>query len=292
LNKRLRTNVTAYLFMSPWLIGLLVFTLGPILASLYLSFTRFELVNAPVWVGWQNIRDIFLNDDRFVKSLKVTMLYVALSVPLKLAFALFVAMLLNRDFRSIGLYRSVFYIPSLIGGSVAVAVMWRQIYGQDGVVNQLLGLVGIQGKSWISHPDYAIYTLILLAIWQFGSPMVIFLAGLKQIPEHLYESASIDGASKWRQFTSVTLPMLSPVLFFNLIMQTISSFMVFTQGYIITKGGPMDSTLFYALYLYEKGFTYFQMGYASALAWMLLIMIGIVTAFLFRSSRLWVYYES
>jgi len=287
-----RKNMTAYLFLLPWLIGLFLFALGPMISSLYLSFTHFELIQSPQWIGLQNFHDIFIQDDRFVKALKVTFLFVLTSVPLKLLFALIVAMLLNNKIRAVGLYRSIFYLPSLMGGSVAVSIMWRQIFGDDGVVSKILEWLGLKGQVWISDPNYAIYTLVLLVIWQFGSPMIIFLAGLKQIPDHLYEASAIDGASKWQQFVRVTIPMLSPVLFFNLIMQTIGGFMVFTQGFIVTNGGPMDSTLFYAIYLYQKGFSYFQMGYASALAWILLVIIGVFTLVLFKSSRVWVFYES
>jgi multiple sugar transport system permease protein len=287
-----RKNITAYLFLLPWLVGLFLFTLGPMISSLYLSFTRFELIQTPQWIGLQNYHDIFLQDDRFIKALKVTFLFVFVSVPLKLLFALIVAMLLNTNLKAVGLYRSVFYLPSLMGGSVAISIMWRQIFGEEGVVNKMLQWIGVTGQVWISHPSYAIYTLVLLAVWQFGSPMIIFLAGLKQIPDHLYEASAIDGASKWQQFVRITIPMLSPVLFFNLIMQTIAGFMVFTQGFIVTNGGPMDTTLFYAIYLYQKGFGYFQMGYASALAWILLAIIGMFTLILFKSSRMWVFYES
>ncbi|MBD2864173.1 carbohydrate ABC transporter permease [Paenibacillus oceani] len=290
--KLLRQNTTAYLFMLPWLVGLLLFTLWPMISSLYLSFTRFELLQPSEWIGLQNFKEIFTADERFWQSLKVTFHFVVLSVPLKLLAALLVAMMLNRNIRGIGLYRSLYYLPSLIGGSVAVSIMWRQIFGETGVVNVLLSMFGLQGPIWISNPDYAIYTLIALATWQFGSSMVIFLAGLKQIPEHLYEASAIDGAGKVQQFFRITLPMLSPVMFFNLVMQVIGGFMVFTQGFIVTKGGPMDATLFYAIYLYEKGFKYFQMGYASALAWILLVIIGIFTAILFKTSKKWVHYES
>lgn len=290
--KLLRQNTTAYLFMLPWLVGLFLFTLWPMISSLYLSFTRFELLQPSEWIGMQNFKEIFTADERFWQSLKVTFHFVVLSVPLKLLAALLVAMMLNRNIRGIGLYRSLYYLPSLIGGSVAVSIMWRQIFGETGVVNVLLSIFGLQGPIWISNPDYAIYTLIALATWQFGSSMVIFLAGLKQIPEHLYEASAIDGAGKVQQFFRITLPMLSPVMFFNLVMQVIGGFMVFTQGFIVTKGGPMDATLFYAIYLYEKGFKYFQMGYASALAWILLVIIGIFTAILFKTSKKWVHYES
>ena len=215
------------------------------------------------------------------------------SVPLKLAAALGLAMMLDRSVRGVGFYRATFYLPSLLGASVAIAVLWRQIFGGEGLVNQLLALVGIQGPAWVSHPDYALSTLVVLAIWQFGSPMIIFLAGLRQIPQDLYEAASMDGASAWRQFWKITLPLLAPVIFFNLVLQTIEGFKAFTQAFIVSggTGGPIDSTLFYSLYLYEEAFANFRMGYASALAWLLLVIIAIFTAIAFGTSKYWVYYE-
>jgi multiple sugar transport system permease protein len=290
-NRAFRSNLSAYLFLLPWIIGLLLFVLGPLLGSLYLSFTQYNLGAAARWIGLQNFRDIFA-DERFYLSVKATFLFVLVSVPLKLAMALLVAVLMNRKLRFIGLYRTVYYLPSLIGGSVAVAVMWRQIFGDQGVFNRIVELFGGQGTIWIASPRYAIYTICLLAVWQFGSSMVIFLAGLKQIPEYLYESSAIDGASKIRQFFYITLPLLSPVIFFNLVMQTIGAFLMFTQAYIVTKGGPMDSTLVYALYLYEQGFSYAKMGYASALSWVLLAVIALFTFAFFKTSKFWVYYES
>ena len=215
------------------------------------------------------------------------------SVPLKLAAALGLAMVLDRSVRGVGVYRAIFYLPSLLGASVAIAVLWRQIFGADGLVNQLLALVGIHGPAWVSHPDYALSTLVVLAIWQFGSPMIIFLAGLRQIPQDLYEAASMDGASRWRQFWKITLPLLAPVIFFNLVLQTIEGFKAFTQAFIVSggTGGPINSTLFYSLYLYEEAFANFRMGYASALAWLLLVIIAIFTAIAFGTSKYWVYYE-
>lgn len=288
----IRTHLTGYLFLSPWLIGLLVFTIGPIVYSLYLSFTQYNLLSAPHWIGLDNYKQIFSSDDLFYKSLNVTFLYVFTSVPLKLIFALVIAVLLNRSMRWIGMYRLLFYLPSLVGTSVAVAYMWKNIFDVDGLINKILGIVGITGPSWLTDPSYSLYSLSLLTAWQFGSAMLIFLAGLKQIPESLYEAASIDGASKLQQFYRITAPMLSSVVFFNLIMQLINSFTQFTQGYIVTKGGPLNSTLFYSLYLYKRGFQFFQMGYASALAWILLIIIGIFMLIIFKTSKSWVYYES
>lgn len=292
LHKGWKKELIAYAFISPWLIGFLGFIIGPMIASLYLSFTDYDMLSSPSWVGLHNYIIMFTDDSRFWTSLKVTFTFVFISVPLKLAFALFVAMLFVKARRGVGLYRSVYYIPSIVGGSVAVAVMWKQLFGREGAINGILSYFGIEGQNWIASPDYALSTLIILVVWQFGSPMLIFLAGLKQIPTELYEAAAVDGASKFSQFFKITIPMLTPVIFFNLVMQMISGFMTFTQSFLITAGGPLDRTLFYAVYLYEKGFTHFQMGYASAMAWILLIIVAVFTALIFKSSSAWVYYES
>lgn len=289
-----KRNLTAYLFLGPWLLGFVVFTLGPVLASLYLSFTKFDLLTPPVWIGADNYVRMFTSDYRFYQALKVTFTYLLFEVPLKLAFALLIATLLDKAVRGGGIYRALFYIPSLLGGSVAIAVLWRQLFEGNGTVNQLLlWLFGIQGPSWISNPNTAVYTLVILAIWQFGSPMIIFLAGLRQIPQDLYEAASMDGASKFRQFRRITLPLLAPVIFFNMVLQVIEGFKAFTPAFIISggTGGPVDSTLFYTLFLYQEAFAYFRMGYAAALAWVLLIIIGVFTALSFLTSKYWVHYE-
>ncbi|MNO58589.1 Lactose transport system permease protein LacF [compost metagenome] len=291
LKKSFSRHIAGYLFISPWLIGFLLLALWPILQSLYLSFTEYSLLEAPKWIGITNYKEIF-HDQLFYKSLKVTFLFVFISVPLKLAFSLMVAMLLNRSIRGINLYRTAFYFPSLIGGSIAVSVLWRNMFGMDGYINQILAMFGIQGMGWISNPETALGTLILLNVWQFGSTMVIFLAGLKQIPKELYESAGVDGAGTVRKFFTITLPMLSPVLFFNLIQAIIGSFQMFTSAFIVTKGGPANATYTYALFLYEKGFSQFEMGYASALAWILLVIIGVFTAMNFMASKYWVFYET
>ncbi|MBS4218700.1 sugar ABC transporter permease [Bacillus sp. FJAT-49711] len=289
---RWKQDAVAYAFISPYLIGFLAFTLGPMIASLYLSFTDYDLLSSPKWVGFENYKKMFTADPRFLTSLKVTFQFAFISIPLKLAAALFVALLFARNFRGVSLYRTVYYIPSILGGSVAVAIMWRQLFGKEGAINGFLAYFGIEGVSWISTPDYALYTLVLLGIWQFGSPMLIFLAGIKQIPTELYEAAVVDGAGKISKFFNITIPMLTPVIFFNLVMGIIGGFMTFTQSFLITKGGPLDRTLFYAVYLYEKGFTHFKMGYASAMAWVLVVIIAFFTALVFKSSSLWVYYES
>jgi multiple sugar transport system permease protein len=290
---RLRThNVAGYLFIAPWLLGFFGFTLLPMAASLYFAFTDYDVLTPPRWVGLANFERMLFDDPRYRQAVWVTLFYVAVAVPLRLAFALAVAMLLNTYRRGVSLYRAAYYAPSVVAGSVAVAVMWRQVFGTDGVVNGVLALLGIPPTRWLGDPDVAIWTLISLAVWQFGSPMLIFLAGLRQIPAELYEAAAIDGAGAGARFFRITLPLLSPVTFFNLVMQTITGFMVFTQAFIVTGGGPMDTTLFYALYLYRRAFESFQMGYASAMAWVLLLVVALFTAVLFKSSGRWVFYET
>ncbi|WP_245809862.1 carbohydrate ABC transporter permease [Cohnella massiliensis] len=286
------TNAAGYIFISPWLIGFLLLTLWPIAQSFYLSFTEYSLLEDPVWTGLDNYRSILTDDSTFTKSLSVTFLFVLFSVPLKLIFSLLVAMALSKSLRGMNAYRTAIYFPSLIGGSIAVAALWRNMFGLDGYINQVLAWFGIEGIGWISNPSTSLGTLILLNTWQFGSTMVIFLAGLKQIPQELYESASVDGAGKLRKFWNITLPMLSPVMFFNLILGVIGSFQTFTSAFIITKGGPVNSTYMYALFLYEKAFKHYQMGYASALAWILLTIVALLTMINFFASRYWVFYES
>jgi len=288
-----RDSAAGYLFLAPWLIGFFGLTLGPALVSLYLSFTDYDLLSNPRWVGAANYVRIATSDPKFSAAMHVTFLYVALAVPLKLTFALLVAMILNRNLRGLPLYRAIFYLPSLIGASVAISVLWRQLFAGDGLLNQALKLVGIHGPSWISNPDTALYTLVALSVWQFGSPMIIFLAGLRQIPKDVYEAAEIDGASRSQQFWRITLPLLTPVVFFNVVVQTIDAFKAFTPAFIISggTGGPIDATLFYTLYLYQEAFAYFRMGYASALAWVLVVIIAAFTALSFLSSRYWVHYD-
>jgi multiple sugar transport system permease protein len=293
LQRSWQRNRAGYLFLTPWLIGFFGLTLGPTLGSLYLAFTNFDLLSAPQWTGLENFEYMLFYDTRFWQALNVTFYFVVWSVPLKLIVALAIAMILDKGIRGVGVYRALFYLPSLLGASVAVAVLWRKLFEREGIVNQLLALVGYQGEAWINDPDYALWTLIILAVWQFGSPMVIFLAGLRQIPTDLYEAASMDGASKRRQFFKITLPLLAPVIFFNMVLQTIEAFKAFTQAFIVSAGtgGPIDATLFYTLYIYQEAFANFRMGYASALAWVLLVIIGLFTALAFLTSKYWVYYE-
>jgi multiple sugar transport system permease protein len=288
-----RRSIAPYLFLTPWLIGLLAFVVGPMIVSLYLSMTDYNFLQDPSFVGFDNYVRMFTSDPRYLASVGVTAVYVLVSVPLQLAFALGLALLLDRAIAGISVYRAVFYLPSLIGSSVAVAVLWRTVFGADGLVNSALGLLGIESsRSWVGNPDTALMTIIALNVWTFGSPMIIFLAGLRQIPRSYYEAAEVDGAGPIRRFLNITVPLLTPIVFFNLILQTIYAFQAFVPAYIVSNGsgGPADSTLFYTLYLYQQGFTSFQMGYASAMAWVLLVVIAIVTGINFLLSKYWVFY--
>ncbi|TDC85623.1 sugar ABC transporter permease [Micromonospora sp. KC606] len=290
--RRSGDGVAGYLFLSPWIIGILLLTLGPMVTSLYLSFTDYDLFNPPQWIGLDNYQRMF-DDARWLKSVRVTALYVALAVPIKLACALAVAMLLNNERRGRAFYRAAFYGPSLIGASVSLAIVWKAMFSDDAVVDQLLRAVGVNTGGWAGNPDFSLLMLVLLAAWQLGAPMVIFLAGLKQVPRELYEAAEVDGAGAWRRFRNITLPMISPVIFFNLLLETINAFQVFTSAYIVggPNGQPAGTTLFYTIYLFDRGFGDYRMGYASAMAWMLLAGVGLVTLFLFRTARGWVYYS-
>jgi multiple sugar transport system permease protein len=295
-----RDGRAALLFLGPWFVGLVAITVGPIVASLVLSFTDYNLLSSPGWVGWENYQRM-VEDPRLHQALRVTVSYVLVGVPLQLAAALGLALVLDRGVRGLPIYRSVYYLPSLLGGSVAIAILWRLVFGADGLVNQVLALpgvatvvgwLGIEPVGWVSHPDHALGTLIILHVWTFGSPMVIFLAGLRQIPAMYHEAASVDGAGWLTRFFRITLPLLTPIIFFNLVLQIINSFQTFTQAFIVSggSGGPADSTLFYTLYLYQRGFKNFDMGYASAMAWLLLVIIAGFTAVNFFAARFWVFY--
>ena len=293
---RRRENLPGYVFLSPWLLGLLAITAVPMLLSLYLSFTDYDVLTPlgeAQWVGLDNYRRMFTADPSYWHAVRVTVTFALVAVPLKLAAALGVALLLNRAFRGVGLFRGLFYLPSLLGGSVALAIVWVSMFNRDGAFNSLLAVFGIEGAPWVNDPKWALETLMLLAIWQFGAPMVIFLAGLKQVPGELYEAASVDGANPWRQFVHVTLPMLSPVIFFNLVLETIHGFQGFTAAFVLSNGtgGPVDSTLMYTLNLYIAGFVHLDMGYASAMAWVFLVVVGLITVVLFGTGRFWVHYS-
>lgn len=288
-----RDNLAGYLFLTPWLLGFVFIVGGPMVVSLFLSFTDYSILGSPNWIGTKNYEVMFTQDPRFWHALTVTLTYLIVSVPLVQVFALFLATLVNRGVRGLAVYRAVFYVPSLIGGSVAIAILWRFIFQANGLLNNALAVIGIHTDySWIGEPDTALNTLIILNIWQFGAAMIIYLAGLRQIPNEVYEAATMDGASPGRRFFSITLPLLSPIIFFNVLMNTVGAFQAFNTAYIVSNGtgGPADSTLFYTLYLYQRGFVDFDMGYASALGWVLLLIVGLAAAGLFALSRRVVFY--
>lgn len=288
-----KESVAGYVFILPFIIGFLAFSAIPIVISFGLSFTEYDVLGTPKFIGIDNYVRMFTDDAKVWKTFGVTFFYAVVSVPLKLAMALLVALLFTRTTRFSGFMRGVYYLPSIMGGSIAVAVLWRRLFASDGVINAILSFLGLPGDiAWLGRKDTAIWTLIILSVWQFGSSMLIFLAGLKQIPASLYEAAMVDGCSRVRQFFKITLPMLTPVLFFNLVQQMINAFMAFTQSYIITNGGPRDSTRFYCVYQYQRAFEFHEMGYASAMAWFMLAVIGILTALIFQSATKWVYNES
>ena len=287
------SRTSGYLYLSPYLIGLAVFTLFPFVASLVLSFSDYRLqdsLGAAHLTGLDNYQAI-LHDRTFGKSLLVTLVYVFVTVPLKLAFALFIAFVLNFRLRAIGAFRTAYYLPSILGGSVAIAVVWRYVFAGDGLLNQALELLGANPVNWLGDPTYAMVSIVLLRLWQFGSAMVIFLAGLQNIPSDLYEAARLDGASAWQVFRRITLPLLTPVIFFNFIMQVIQAFQEFNGPYAITEGGPLNSTYVLALYIYDQSFRFFNLGYGAALSWVLFALVAALSAISFWSSKYWVFYS-
>lgn len=289
--RRLGQAIEGYLFISPWIVGFLLFTAGPIAASLVLSFFQWSLIRPPRLVWFDNYVQMFSQDPLFWQSLKVTLTYVAAAVPLQLAFALFLAILLNQKVRLIPLFRTIFYMPSQVS-AVAVAVIFLWIYHPElGLINDLLAKVGVKGPAWLISERWALPALIGMSLWSVGGAMIILLAGLQDIPPHLYEAAALDGAGETAKFLHVTLPMLSPVIFFNLVLGIIGGFQYFAQAYVMTRGGPLNATLFYALYLYLNAFNFLKMGYAAALAWILFIVIVAATILQLRLARHWVYYE-
>ena len=284
-----REDTAGIMFTLPFTVGFLFFMLVPMAISLYYSFCKYDILSAPKFIGLQNYINMF-SDPTFWQTIKVTFFFAFVSVPLKLVFALLVAMLLLKNTKMSGFYRAVYYLPSIIGGSVAVAILWKRMFAIDGVINKLLAGIGINCSiSWLGDTKTAIWVLILLAVWQFGSSMLIFLSSLKQIPTALYESAMVDGANGVYRFFKITLPLLTPTIFFNLVMQMINGFLAFTQCYIITQGKPMNSTLLYTVYMYQQSFEFYNTGYGAALAWVMLLLIGLITLFLFATKKFWVY---
>ncbi|WP_367924987.1 carbohydrate ABC transporter permease [uncultured Ruthenibacterium sp.] len=278
-------------YISPWLIGFLVLQLYPFIASFIYSFTDYNMLSEPKFVGLENYIRLFTLDPDFKKSLGVTLLYALISVPSKLIFALIVAFILNLKLKHINFFRTIYYMPSIMGGSVAISALWRLMFMKEGIINSLLGNLGIGPIDWLGTPSTALITICLLQVWQFGSSMVLFLAALKQVPVDLYEAASIDGASKFKQFFKITLPMITPIVFFNLIMQMVNSFQNFTSAFVITNGGPLKSTYLIGMKLYNEAFKNFKMGYACAVSWIMFAIILVLTAIVFRTSDKWVYYD-
>lgn len=289
--KWINKNSTAgVVFAMPFILGFTLFMVVPMAMSLYYSFCRFEILGKPQLIGFDNYIKMFTADPDFYKSLKVTFFYAFVSVPLKLIFALMVALILLKNTKMSGFYRAAYYLPSIIGGSVAISILWKRLFAEDGTVNRLLQLIGIDSHfSWLGNKYTAIWVLIILAIWQFGSSMLVFLSALKQIPVSLYEAAKVDGAAGVGTFFKITLPLLTPTIFFNLIIQMISGFLAFTQCFIITQGRPMNSTLFYSVYMYQQSFNYYNTGYGAAMAWVMLVIIGLITLLLFSTKKFWVY---
>ncbi|MGW9111666.1 carbohydrate ABC transporter permease [Microbacterium sp. NPDC055683] len=287
-----RESLAGYAFLAPWLVGFFGLTVGPMAYSLYLSFTSYNLFSDPKWIGLGNYIRMFTDDPQFIQSAQITLLYVIVGTPVKLAAALAVALLLNYRDKGAAFFRSAFYAPSLIGASVSVAIVWRAMFNTDGPVDSTLSLFGINLGGWVGNVNLVVPMMILLAVWQFGGTMVIFLAGLKQVPKELYEAAEVDGAGPLRRFRAVTVPMLSPVIFFNLLLELIGAFQVFASAYIISNGsgGPAGMTNFITLYLYKRGFSDGQFGYAAAIAWVILVVVGILAFVLFRTQKSWVHY--
>ena len=285
-NKRL-----GFLFVLPFVLGVLLFKLFPFVMSFALSFTQYDVMDPPVYVGLQNYRELALEDPLFRKSLGVTLLFALLAVPLRVGFALFVAHVLNFKLRGINFFRSAFYLPSILGGSIAVAVLWRFVFARNGLVNGVLGALGMEPVPWLADEHYSMWTIVALFMWQFGSAMVIFLAALQNVPATLYEAAEIDGAGRWQQFWRITVPLITPVIFFNVIMQMVHAFQEFNAPYMVTEGGPLYSTYVLALYIYDQCFRYFNVGYGSALSWVLFAIVAGLAALSFWSSRYWVFYS-
>ena len=285
-----REALTGYLFISPWIVGFLVFVLFALIYAFYISLTDWDLLRAPNFIGLQNYSNLF-QDSRFMQSIKVTLTFAFVSVPLNIAVGLCIALMLNMNIKPLGFWRTLYYFPSIISG-IAVAMMWLWVFNPDfGIINYLLRFIGIRGPGWITSPQWALPSFIIMGVWAAGGGMVIYLAGLQGIPTELYESASIDGASSWHRFWSITVPMMTPVLFYNLIIGIIGALQLFVPAFIITSGGPNNATLFYGLYFYLNAFRYFRMGYASAMAWLLFLFALLITLILFKTSNRWVFYS-
>ena len=288
--KSIERQYMGWVFITPWILGFLIFKFYPMMSSLVLSFSDYHMFQGISKWGFDNYRQIFANED-ICKSLIVTFKYAFLTVPLKLIMALFIAYILNFKLKFVNAFRTAYYIPSILGGSIAIAVLWKSLFRDDGLINTMLAVIGVTGPNWLSDPKWALFVITLLRIWQFGSAMVIFLAALKGIPEELYEAGTVDGASKWTQFRSITVPLITPVIFYNLITQLVQAFQEFNGPYVITQGGPLGSTTLISLLIYNRAFKTYEMGMASAMAWVLFICVMILSGVAFFSQKYWVYYS-
>lgn len=287
---RFLTDNIGFLFIVPWLIGFLVFKVYPFASSLYYSFTNYDLFTGITKTGLMNYQKIFTDED-IIRAFAVTFKYAIFDVPLKLAFALFIAYILNFKLKGVNFFRTAYYIPSILGGSIAIAILWRAVFNTDGLINNVIGMFGAEPINWMAGANSALFVIILLRVWQFGSAMIIFLAALKGVPQDLYEAASIDGAGKWRQFFSVTVPIITPVIFYNLVTQLCQAFQEFNGPYIITQGGPRNSTTLISLLIYNSAFKQYDMGMASAMAWVMFVILMIFTTIAFLSQKYWVFYS-
>lgn len=289
---RQKEAIEGFMCIAPWLLGFLLLTIGPVIFSFVISLTKWDMINPPKMIGFGNYATIIADDFRFRQSLKVTVIYALVSVPLGMVFSLALAMLLNLNLKGMRMFRAIFYIPAILP-PIAVSMVWLMLFNaQNGILNVMLDKFGIEPVPWLTSPEWALPSFILMSLWGVGGGMIIYLAGLQSVPTQLYESAEIDGAGSWSKFVNVTLPMISPTILFNLIMGIIGSFQVFASSFVMTQGGPAYSTLFYVLYLYQNAFMYLKMGYACALAWILFLVILVLTLLMLRASKSWVYYES
>ena len=286
----MRKSKMGLVYILPWLIGMVFLTLYPFINALVISFPDYNLVREPNFIGLANYTKLF-HDEDFLGTLTATLKYTVITVPLQLAFALFIAYILNFKLKGINFFRTAYYIPSLLGGNVAVAVLWRFLFQQDGLINRIIGVVGIQPVAWLSSPGGAMSVIIILKVWQFGSAMLIFLAALKDVPQDLYEAASVDGSTKLHSFIHITMPLITPTIFFNLVMQLVNAFQEFNGPYLVTGKGPLNATYLTSMYIYDNAFKYFNMGYASAASWILFLIIVAVTLILFATQDKWVYYS-
>lgn len=286
----MRKSKMGLVYILPWLIGMAFLTIYPFVNALFISFTDYNLVRDPNFIGMANYIKLFKDED-FLNTIVATMKYTVITVPLQLAFALFIAYILSFKLKGINFFRTAFYIPSLLGGNVAVAVLWRFLFQQDGLINRLIGVFGMEPVAWLSSPTGAMSVIVILKVWQFGSAMLIFLAALKDVPQDLYEAASVDGATKFYSFFKITIPLITPTIFFNLVMQLVNAFQEFNGPYLVTGRGPLNATYLTSMYIYDNAFKFFNMGYASAASWILFAIIVSVTLILFATQNKWVFYS-